>query len=833
MSIKYLGDNQLNQIQNNPNDTPWAKLIAQSEMLERNKMRQPQGQYPQGTVAGNIQQQLLNDQAQQFNQVQGLDADKARILAQLIGSGQLPGMAVGGQASLTNPQQAPMLGASAIKPQVPQTQLAPTKEAADQQPKHDIFQRLLDQSIVGAVQGKANIGDTLQLYADMFTGKALKGLAEGGDVRGFSGQTDGSFIEQLQRIKSQLAQGKTGWTPEAIANYKSAYNPSMAENMSRRGLTPTQGMPSYEDIMKAQARLRAQTGLDLGVPAEDVIRIPPYQERVTIPEAAAPQGLQTSANRGFGAAPQSGPMPEYIPAERPTIAGALPKEHKVFEGASFEHPRGTPRADAAFAQAEYADRVGPPRGAAMSSPEAQAYLRDPSFVGKATPASEYVGPQMGQEPPTPSVGLRGGNGVMSIAGKALGVLNTPSVIDMATGDVPDTKSAQEIKAAWEKGGVPEVFNYENAKASANLNKAKDWMAENVGRPLQKFWYGPNSGYDAVAGAVEGSPTQVQQPSPTSAPNTTAQTKPEIKQSVTKDNASQIAAVHGYTKQVSPLLDKAAQAAALDQTEQAITQTGGDDMAELLHKRLKDADVDYMELAKRISENEKDLAQERKDGTLTAMLAGVGAALSRAGTLEQKGDRVFTPGIGQILGSGILGGVEQSEASEKKYRLGVEKNLDALAALQGLKRATSNDLMDAYAAERQSKVNEAHFKANEQAERDKLNQYLIPSLKADEIRANASMLQATNRGGEDTANNKAIQRLNTQLDNITQMLNTEVTTNGSDSDRAKQLRIMQDTYVNKINQLQGVGGTIGGTIGGTVPAEQSWLERGFKKLSGKG
>ena len=78
MSIKYLGDNQLNQIQNDPNDTPWAKLIAQSEMLERNKMRQPQGQFPQGTVASAIQQQLLNNQMQQANQVQGLDAEIGR-----------------------------------------------------------------------------------------------------------------------------------------------------------------------------------------------------------------------------------------------------------------------------------------------------------------------------------------------------------------------------------------------------------------------------------------------------------------------------------------------------------------------------------------------------------------------------------------------------------------------------------------------------------------------------------------------------------------------------------------------------------------------------------
>ena len=755
MSIKYLGDNQLNQIQNNPNDTPWAKLIAQSEMLERSKMRQPQGQYPQGTVAGNIQQQLLNDQAQQYNRAQNIDADKARMLAELIGSGQITGMAPGGVVTSPYPmsmdkaryrdgakqavkdylasQQVPdtvyreilstlngkgmAAGGSirgfanegfvqaqpptptvvdpygAVKPKQPmgttQYALAPTKDPNEQTKKHDVFQRLLDQSIVGAVQGKANLNDTLQLYSDMFTGKALQGLAEGGDVRGFSGQTDGSFIEQLQRIKSQLAQGKTGWTPEAIANYKSAYTPDMIANMRTQGLNPAGQPLGMSDVLRQQSTS--------GPSVSDIL------------DQLANQKVRADIN------------------PRTQIGGAIP-------------PEAVGRLNP--------ERVGPPRGAAMSSPEAQAYLRDPSFIGNATPASEYVGPKTAAEVPSlyPRPNTLSPNAVDSRSVQQF----ANQMVDRPEAEYSHPELRSKLQSAF---GLPEGAGLTSlgSKILPNANDINEFKSY-ISNLL------PNANRSAVAGAVEGSPAQVQQPSPTSAPNTTAQTKPEIKQSVTKDNASQIAAVHGYTKQVSPLLDKAAQAAALDQTEQAITQTGGDDMAELLHKRLKDADVDYMELAKRISENEKDLAQERKDGTLTAVLAGVGAALSRAGTLEQKGDRVFTPGIGQILGSGILGGVEQSEASEKKYRLGVEKNLDALAALQGLKRATSNDLMDAYTAERQSKVNEAHFKAVEQAERDKLNQYLIPSVEADKIRANASLAMANNRG---TTSSLAEERLSTQ------------------------------------------------------------------------
>jgi len=106
MSIKYLQDQQLNQVQQSPNNSPWAKLVAQSEMLERNKMRQPQGQAPQGTVAGNIQQQLIDAQMKQESEAQNADLYKSQMLAQLIGSGQIPAnFAAQGYASggLTQP----------------------------------------------------------------------------------------------------------------------------------------------------------------------------------------------------------------------------------------------------------------------------------------------------------------------------------------------------------------------------------------------------------------------------------------------------------------------------------------------------------------------------------------------------------------------------------------------------------------------------------------------------------------------------------------------------------------------------------------------------------
>ena len=685
MSIKYLGDNQLNQIQNDPNDTPWAKLIAQSEMLERNKMRQPQGQFPQGTVASAIQQQLLNNQMQQANQVQGLDAEKARILAQLIGSGQLQGMADGGLTpSMSNPQLAPMLGASPIKPQVAQTQLAPTKEAIDQQPHHDIFQRLLDNSIVGAIQGKGSFGDTLQMYSDMFTGKALKGLADGGEIRGFElggslnsrpPYTGESMYDQMSRIKDIIDRQRS---EAARAEYRARPKSPTGES------TMFQNAGQFRDQMleAAKARENANLGKTSGMTA---------------------------------------------PA--------------------------TPSSKVDFST----DRMGPPKGAAMSSPEAQAYLRDPSFIGDATKTTDFVGPQAGGEPP---IAVKAGSSMLPMAGRALGILSLPTMIDEATGAAPDDKSAQEIKAAWEKGGVPEVFNYENAKAAANLGKAKDWMSENIGHPLERFWYGPKGDYDAMAGAPEGRSIveKPQSPAPSAAP-VTNQATTSVKPPITKDNVTEVAKAHGYAKTQSQVLDAAQKVAALNQTEQALGQTKGEDSTESIYRQFaKDADMDYAELAKRISENEKDLARERKDGTLTAILSGVGAALTRAGTYDQKGDRVFAPSVSQILGTGILGGIEASEAGEKKYQTGIEKNLDALAQLKGLKRMAKNDMMDAMTAERQTKMMSSHYGALEDIARQKLPSEIAASqAQADMYKAHAG---AYGRAGTGAGSGLAQERLDT-------------------------------------------------------------------------
>jgi hypothetical protein len=160
-----------------------------------------------------------------------------------------------------------------------------------------------------------------------------------------------------------------------------------------------------------------------------------------------------------------------------------------------------------------------------------------------------------------------------------------------------------------------------------------------------------------------------------------------------------------TTEGHPVGDAVTRLSALAQTDQAMNKTsdtgmGQGSILDSLYSKLKDSDVDYSDLAKRISQNEYDLARERKDGTLNAILGGVGAALSKAGSYEGVGDRVFKPGLGAIAGAGIMGGLKMSAASDEAIDKKSQDNMTAMIALKKLKRESMNDVLDAISAQRQ-------------------------------------------------------------------------------------------------------------------------------------
>ena len=829
MSIKYLQDQQLNQVQQSPNNSPWAKLIAQSEMLERNKMRQPQGQAPQGTVAGNIQQQLAAAQ-QQESEKQNVDLQKAQLLAQLIGSGHLPasfaaqGYADGG---LTQPSMQPGTGAyrGIMMPnQPPQMQgqfrgYTPpnSQDPAAQEKKHGLIQSMLDNSIVGMAQGKANIGNAMQDYADLFSGKIFsRGFAEGGDIRGFAAGGE-SMAEQLARIRPQIEATlkDQGWTKEAIDRYVSAYKPEMGRGFTNQFPATTAQPPSLDDMLNLQRRKMAQTGL--GIKDPNTIHIPPTPDttapamRAPAPElpvtephpyqqaaearAAKLRAIQEQAAGAQRTLPAPGPTStsslesvlgknanvqdfinslkskqltttvspasaapegvENLPAVR--TGTGLPAETNYGRGATidapyFVHPNATPNADAAarsaWESANILDRANSKwdRG---QSPEAKAWLASQQQANAPVEGK----PPVPYDPMAPGattleeVAAKAKQGLGSL-GEAAKVVGRPiAKVAGALSPIGDLMMANKFTGGSNallaqalsgqtpsgamQGDIPEV-----AKDLMSAPSVPDW-AKNIGSAINsKVPSVPQT--DISQFGVDTKSAVPQQPTIGDFSGSASETKGPAandkgvitnpnnanKHENTTANIAAINRAHGQdqSQPATPVTQAVQQAAAIAQTDQAVNKSsdtgmGQGSILDSLYSKLKDTDVDYSDLAKRISQNEYDLARERKDGTTNAILGGIGAALTQAGTYQGVGDRVFKPGLGAIAGAGILGGLKASAASDEAIDKKQRENMTAMLALKKLKGDSLNNVLDAISAQRQNEVYAQSVANNAIAHRD--------------------------------------------------------------------------------------------------------------------
>jgi hypothetical protein len=751
MSIKYLQDQQLNQVQQSPNDSPWAKLVAQSEMLERNKMRQPQGQAPQGTVAGNIQQQLMAAQ-QQEGERQNADLYKSQMLAQLIGSGQIPAnFAAQGYASggLTQPGTGTYAGIMGPSQGMTQTQGAPmpfrsapqpdSQDPNAQEKKHGMLQSLLDNSMYS---GKGTIDSNMQMYSDMLTGKLFgRGFAEGGDIRGFAAGGE-SMAEQLARIKPEIEATlrDQGWTKEAIDRYVSAYKPEMGRGFTnpeaQKLLTDVRSQPKalphiaqvsespeLQDYYKSlygpkpeatRSDILSQLG-KANAPGEDQMRIPTREAmlRQTQGASTGTDSLAEFKNRMYGADPSA------VNPARSNLMGTLLNvaEHKealanqpkpsMTEGMSAA-AQNPPRVDTMASQMSAADQ-------ANSAAKAEAIkAAKSSLIGK---------------------GIR-----------SLGLGMGPSAVESMSDIIAPEDWAAKNKAldtggmhgalGWYAGKVGEGFKQGNERIAQNMSGLGDTIKSNITQPLNEFWNGPNAGAqtNAQPDAWTGGATTPQTP-PTTLPQTPqaqtpqaqtpqAQTKGPAandkgvianpnsanKHESTTANTAAINQAHGQgqTQDTSPVTQAVQQAATVAQADQAANKTsdtgmGQGSILDSLYSKLKDTDVDYSDLAKRISENEYDLARERKDGTFNAILGGVGAALSKAGTYEGVGDRVFRPGLGAIAGAGITGGLKMSSESDAEIDKKSQANTASMLALKKLKGDSLNNVLDAISAQKQNEV----------------------------------------------------------------------------------------------------------------------------------
>jgi hypothetical protein len=825
MSIKYLQDQQLNQVQQSPNNSPWAKLIAQSEMLERNRMRQPQGQAPQGTVAGNIQQQLIDAQMKQESEAQNADLYKSQMLAQLIGSGQLPtnfsaqGYADGG---LAQPQAGtgayrgimmPSQGAGAnpsYAPKQPTLSYVPpsSQDPAAQEKKHGMLQTLLDNSMYS---GKGTIDSNMQMYSDMLTGKLFgRGFAEGGDVRGFAAGGE-SMAEQLARIKPQIEATlrDQGWTKEAIDRYVSAYKPEMGRGFTNQFPATTAQPPSLNDMLEMQRRKMAQTGL--GVKDPNTIHIPP--------ESGYPTGV--SPKPYMQNAPQQTPAMETLaqsPEAQKLLAGppsrvALPHITQVSESPELQDyykslygpkPEATrsdilsqlgkanapgedqmriPTREAMLRQtqgastgtdslAEFKNRMYGENTGALNAPrsnlmgtllnvaeqkEALANQPKPSMTegmsaaAQNPPRVDTMASQMSAADQANSAAKAEAikAAKSSLIGKgirSLGLGMGPSAVESMSDIIAPEDWAAKNKAldtggmhgalGWYAGKVGEGFKQGNERIAQNMSGIGDTIKSNITQPLNEFWNGPNAGAQTNAppsvpqtdisqfgvdtkaaipqqptiGDFSGSATPQTKGPATNEKGVITNPHSANKHESTTANTAAINQAHGQgqTQDTSPVAQAVQQAATVAQADQAANRSsdtgmGQGSILDSLYSKLKDTDVDYSDLAKRISENEYDLARERKDGTFNAILGGVGAALSKAGTYESHGDRVFRPGYGAIAGAGITGGLKMANESDAAIAKKSQDNTMSMLALKKLKGDSLNNVLDAISAQKQNEV----------------------------------------------------------------------------------------------------------------------------------
>jgi hypothetical protein len=705
MSIKYLQDQQLNQVQQSPNNSPWAKLVAQSEMLERNKMRQPQGQAPQGTVAGNIQQQLIDAQMKQESEAQNADLYKSQMLAQLIGSGQIPAnFAAQGYASggLTQPGTGTYAGIMVPgKPQNPMgmpTSYTPpnSQDPNAQEKKHGMLQSMLDNSIVGMVQGKANIGNAMQDYADLFSGKVFsRGFAEGGSLFGYDPNLNSSGLDP-RILEAQDAENAARLRATEMVrkmHVGDAANRGVLSKLER----------DTHPLVKRLMEQEAQNAANLR--ATDIPRkmqLGQATNQGVIPETPVPK---TTAPMAETMAEAIRANKEYIPKTPNPIAG-------MNESMARTSAENAARMEAAKAPAD--DWLKPKAGEAP-------YKSAPGMVEKGLGAIKKglgsLGTHAGELLSEAAVPMDVYGASKTLVGNPFplayqAITGNKAPDTFASGELPDILSGVNFNAPSEKAFNPNSpISATSANEYESLANLKPNDIQRVTDRLKGLWGGDANSAQPDAGTVP--PAQIQTPSasPTQGTiykdNGVTRTKNSV--TVTPDKHIDLDAMSNAHKQpdvqpsqVSEALQKvAASQQAISAIERRPNEEGQGSILDSLYSKLKDSDVDYSDLAKRISQNEYDLARERKDGTLNAILGGVGAALSKAGSYEGVGDRVFKPGLGAIAGAGIMGGLKMSAASDEAIDKKSQDNMTATIALKKLKRESMNDVLDAISAQKQT------------------------------------------------------------------------------------------------------------------------------------
>jgi hypothetical protein len=588
-----------------------------------------------------------------------------------------------------------------------------SQDPAAQEKKHGLIQSLIDNSIFKAPTTESFMNN----LGDMASGKFLsRGFAEGGSLFGYDPNLNSSGLDP-RILEAQDAENAARLRATEMVrkmHVGDAANRGVLSKLER----------DTHPLVKRLMEQEAQNANNLR--ATDMVRkmqLGQAANQGVIPETPVPK---TTAPMAETMAEAIRANKEYIPKTPNPTAG-------MNESMARTSAENAARMETAKAPAD--DWLKPKAGEAP-------YKSAPGMVEKGLGAIKKglgsLGTHAGELLSEAAVPMDVYGASKTLVGNPFplayqAITGNKAPDTFASGELPDILSGVNFNAPSEKAFNPNSpISATSANEYESLANLKPNDIQRVTDRLKGLWGGDaNSAQPNVetGDTTSQAPTQVAPPAPTQVappaqtPTQTPQqgvrkaengvivnSKSANKAPATKENVQvrDEAFNQGPTTNTTeghPVGDAVARSAALFQADQAVSKSsdtgmGQGSILDSLYSKLKDSDVDYSDLAKRISQNEYDLARERKDGTTNAILGGIGAALTQAGTYQGVGDRVFKPGLGAIAGAGIMGGLKMSAASDEAISKKSQDNMTAMIALKKLKRESMNDVLDALSAQKQ-------------------------------------------------------------------------------------------------------------------------------------
>jgi len=268
-------------------------------------------------------------------------------------------------------------------------------------------------------------------------------FADGGIVAFAGGGPTESMSEQLKRLLAEqraaeyAEYGNTGWTPEDVAQYTSnKFQNPRSLPLGRKAPAVTGQQASWQDMLNAQARLKAQTGM--GIHDPNTIELPPYNEPAG---SATPRKAQLPSSVVYtpeGEAQITNPVGKYKvfegdvlpPEETPyTKARGVPNQAAIDSTARVIPPGVNPNVSAEQAREAYKAQGYRPMNAGQAREEKLRAANARHDAGRVKTAAEATPEEIAASEARLAARFPTATKIADIGGKMLGLGMLPSYLD--------------------------------------------------------------------------------------------------------------------------------------------------------------------------------------------------------------------------------------------------------------------------------------------------------------------------------------------------------------------------------------------------------------------